>query len=240
MFKKYWKVIREEAWAETVKSLHLNSLAGFAMWLLGSAAALVGLFFWGSQDGPNDEFIARIFAAFVVVGAIPFVFAWKFVGMPPRIHQNLRDWTKELETAIIEAQATDGVVYGLGERYNEGLRVFGNGGDIKAWEADFDAYVKQHFEAGFFLQLCGAPPPVGGFTTIQRGGGPVKKFKHPPPDERERIETKLQKIAGQLPYCATYYRGRTINTLNFTYTSIRQFGLREHRSPTGTEAEMLR
>jgi hypothetical protein len=226
---KYWKEVSRIAFKETVSTLRLNSFVG---WLLGAISFLV-LFIFLYITAPSNvvinQLLTRLLLSFVPIAAFPFVFTWHLIGEPPKAYWHLRDWTKELEEAILEAQNTDTALHEISERYQRGLALFEQGKDTASWESEFDAFIRSNFDAGLFLQMCAPSVPQRGYTTIQRDGGPLQVIRHPPPSEYDRVEAKLQKIASLMPYAGMHYRGRTINTLDFVASLIRMRGLPEHQ-----------
>jgi len=235
MVWKYWKATCAKAWSATVLALHLNSMAGFLMWILGTAAVITGLIIWGSPDAPHDELVGRIVAALVVFSAVPFVFVWKLIRTPSEMYWCLRDWTADLEKAIIESRETDAALMVLAERYTKGLRLIRAGAEIEEllkWEKECEEYIKSRFDATFFLQVCGPESSPVTYTTRYVNGRKLDELRmiEPEPAAQSRIDSKLRKLGEQLPYAAMNYRGRTINSIDFTYSLIQQVGLPEHRA----------
>lgn len=237
MALSYWRTVSEIAWEDTVSELRLNSPIGLMMWLLGTVFALAGLYFLGSADASRDELVTRIFLALAVVGAIPLVYAWKFLGTPPMIHKDLRGWTAEIEAAVLEAEKTDKAIFELNDQFVAGARLVAEGAEItklRAWEDAFDLYVKENFDAGFFVQMCSRDEyPNVHYTIIYDGSTPrtVRNVEEIL-GEQARIEAKIQNARKWIALAGGYYRGRTINSLQFMASQIRRSGLREHRLQT--------
>lgn len=228
----YWRDATNFAWADTVSALHLNSPVGFMIWIATTLVVLAGLSFWGSADASNDELLTRAFLAAVALGAIPFVFAWNFINMPPKMHKDLRDWTKELEVAILGTENKDAAVAGISDRYQEGLALWRSSAPIEKleeWESAFNQYIKANFSAGFYHQIC--VNERLDYMTIDDGRG-RRTFETDKYDDRRVYYTeKLRNISSHIPHCDVYYKGEAISSLAFKVGSIRQFGLREHRLP---------
>jgi hypothetical protein len=240
MVWKYWKQVARSAWVETIKSLHLNSLVGFMIWVASTLVVLAGLSFWGSADSSRDELLTRLFIGSVALGAIPFVFTLKMIGEPPRSYWQLRQWAVELEKAILESRESDAALMALAERQQNGnalVRKMASIEELLAWEKDLDQFIKENFDVQLFLSVCGSDHAVVTYSSTFVGSDKISETRNVSEEQPDlsRIDAKLIKLANLLPYAGMNYRGKTINTIGSMVTSIQLYGLPEHRLPLSTE-----
>lgn len=87
MVRDYWRAIHRKAFAETGVLLKLDSRAHVMIGCVGLIAILGCLAFWGSADASRDEAITRLAIAGAVIGLFPFIYLWKLVEVPARLHE---------------------------------------------------------------------------------------------------------------------------------------------------------
>jgi hypothetical protein len=103
MVRAYWCIVHRRAFAETAKALGLESRARIMMGALIVVVILLCLAFWGSSDASRDEAIVRLAIAGTVIGLFPFVYAWKLVSTPARMHEEaMQGAVQKLQSLLVE------------------------------------------------------------------------------------------------------------------------------------------
>lgn len=217
------------SWGETVKALKLDSASIVFGWIAGTIVVLLALKYLGSADASQDELIARAALAVAAILAIPLVLLWNFIRMPARMHFDLRDWTKDLEKAILDQERKDEGTAILSAKYAEGIGLWKQQEveALKTWEEGLDKYIKENFEPGFFHSVCVID--TLDYTTIEDRRGTRVEFSDEYTNRLRYFAEKLRRLSSNIPHCDNYFRGRAILDLNWQKSRVRQYGLSEHR-----------
>lgn len=76
--RAYWFEIFRRGWAETRTVLRIDSKGGIALAVILTIASILALLFLVSKEAAWDEFISKVAALVVLIGAmLPLVFFWK-------------------------------------------------------------------------------------------------------------------------------------------------------------------
>jgi hypothetical protein len=86
MVGKYWAFICRRAFKEACESVGIKTRGPLVTVTLGVIVVILALGFWGSPDAQGDETIGRVAWIAVIVVAIFFLFAWRVVTVPAKVH----------------------------------------------------------------------------------------------------------------------------------------------------------
>lgn len=109
MVKEYWRTVHRQAFAESAQLLGLDSRMRIMIGAIVVVVILGCLAFWGSADASRDEAIVRLAIAGTVIGLFPFVYLWKLVQIPARLHtegvsRGHQPTTNEFELGRVESK----------------------------------------------------------------------------------------------------------------------------------------
>lgn len=240
MVWRYWRGAFANAARRWWRRFH-GGVAAMIGFFVQTAVLFLLLYFqpWFGVVQDEARLAAAAGVAVIVSGALFYV--WDLIVAPAEQYHSLRDWTKEIEEAVVECEQIDKAVYAVGDRFGAGMRLVlasAPVAELLEWEREFDAFIKDNFDAEYFLQVCLAAYPAINYTLIQEGESTktirtVERY----PDDRARIEAKLSNLRTWMGHAGWHYRGRSANGLQNMATRIRLYGLPEHRLPSNTGAK---
>src|SRR5712691_10188812 len=95
----YWSEVRQRAIKEAMHVLSIDEGARGVITIIVAVGVIALLWLSGSGEA-GHELLIRITATAVIVLLFPLIFVWKFVTIPPRLHEEVSSRVQNLEQKL--------------------------------------------------------------------------------------------------------------------------------------------